>query len=1051
MRTSKAFVAALVALAGMVAGIPLLGAPPSGMAGACGAPHSAREALFLHRQRMIREPALERAALESPSAVESVGEIAIIPADSTIVTPPNPFDLFGQRISIVPAGDGFSVEVGAADASAPIAKAGIPLELGDDDFATVLLPFEFPYYGEGYDRLYLNSDGNLTFRYPENSSTLRNYSRAVGGPPRVAPFFRDLDPSVGGRVRVDTQPGRVVVGWDAVPLFAEFGLGRPQTFQVTLEESGAIEFQYGGITAADSIVGIFPGDAARASTPVDWSATPAVAVEEPVILAEVFRDFRSADEFAIAQAFYRSHEDAYDSLIVFDDLDFDTHPNSLAHAWTVRNEIEGIGDFLLDWGRYVGSPKRLSAFVNMQSLSEYPMAPLAPLPGLPDLSLLTVLAHEVGHRFLAYARFIDPETGERSFDLLGRQVSHWSFFFNTQASVLEGNSILDHGAGASPRFETVAVSQTYSPLDQYLMGFLDATEVPSMFYVKDPVGPGRLGSPARAPQVGIAFDGIRKEVHIEDIVAAIGERRPAASVAQRDFRYAFALVVPDGESPSEESVRLLERLRISLRAFMNLHLGSRVTFASELVRMLHLSTWPAGGLVTDRPGRARVTIAEPQDADLIVNLDLDQAIAAVPLTVTIPAGEVEAEFEIRGLEAGLASLTASATVSGYARAATRLRVRSDFEGLNVDPLDHLNLTVEGVAGSVLPLSYQVRDADKVPYSGIEVEFTVTAAEAAVVGTGTTDATGRVEAEWPVGPEPGNQLLTARIKGAPEAVAVTHARAVAGLPEFDLSGLVNAASGYSACLPGGEEEDVLSSGLPPDAGGMSEPCTGVGFAPGSLITVRGSNLASTTASADTLLVFTDLVEPFDSPSLPYWLGGVQVFVGGIRTPLVNVAPDQITFQIPFEVQGSSVQVEVSTRSGRSEPVALPLSAVQPGIYPDRVGTGARAATVVGARPGSGFAARPGGTLELFCTGLGAVSPAGRTGRAGTSQPRQKVVGKTEAWVDDQPVTVTQSALAGFEAGLYTVLLALPDDLPPGEHSVRIAVDGVASNTAHFVSE
>lgn len=1039
MRNSRCFVAVLAASVAIVTGIPLTGAPPSGMEGICGAPHGAQEAIFLHRQRMIREPAPAGRASESPGAVERVGEIAIIQATSEIVALPNPFDLAGQRISIVPAGSGFSVEVGAGEALVPIAEQGIALDLDDDDFATVLLPFEFPYYGEGYERLYVHSDGNLSFRYPEWSSTARNYSRAVGGPPRIAPFFRDLDPSKGGHVRVEVGSSQVVLGWDSVPLFTDFGIGAPQTFQVTLDESGGIEFEYGGITMADSIVGVFPGDAARRSMPVDWSAAPSVAFDEPVILAEVFRDSRSADEFAIAQAFYQSNEDAYDSLIVFDDLDFDTHPNSLAHAWTIRNEIEGIGETILDWAHFVGSSRRLSAFVNMQSLSEYPLNAVAPIPGLPHTSLLTVLAHEVGHRFLAYARFIDPETGEESSDLLGRGNAHWSFFFDSQASVLEGNSIKDHGAGASPRFETVAASQTYSPLDQYLMGIRAASDVPPMFYVKEPVASGRLGSAARQPEVGLSFDGVRKEVRVEDIVAAMGERRPAAAVAQRDFRYAFALVVPDGESPREESIQRLERLRSSWRAYFSAHLGSRATIATELVRMLHLSTWPAGGLVRGVPGRVLVTIAEPQTSDLTVNLDLDRPIADVPLTVAIPAGEVEAEFEIHGSEVGSTTLAAHTSVSGYDRAVTRLKVQSDLEGLKLEPL-HAE-AVQGVAGITLPLAYLVWDEDKVPYSGIELEFLVTGTEATLVGTGVTDANGEVEADWPIGPVPGTQVLVARIKGAPDAVALTRATAVAGLPEFDASAVVNAASGHGACPPPGDGD---LAGTPSDAAGMSQPCTGSGFAPGSLVTIRGSNLATKAAKAKTLLLI-------ERTSLPYWLEGVQVFVGGIATPLVSVAPDEITFQLPFEVQGPSLQVEVSTRYGRSDPVTVPLSAAQPAIYPDRVSTGARIATVVGTRPGSGSAARPGGILELFCTGLGTVSPPGRTGRAGTWQPFQRVVGKTEAWVDDEPVNVTRSGLAGFEAGLYTVLLTLPDDLVPGEHAVRIAVDGVGSNSAEFVSE
>ena len=67
------------------------------------------------------------------------------------------------------------------------------------------------------------------------------------------------------------------------------------------------------------------------------------------------------------------------------------------------------------------------------------------------------------------------------------------------------------------------------------------------------------------------------------------------------------------------------------------------------------------------------------------------------------------------------------------------------------------------------------------------------------------------------------------------------------------------------------------------------------------------------------------------------------------------------------------------------------------------------------------------------------------------PLQTVNGETTAWVDGQEVKVRSSALATLEAGVYRVVLELPEDLEPGMHEVRIAVDGVESNTITFVSQ
>lgn len=1032
---------ALAVAVGALALAPRVGgAPPAQGKMACGTTRTAKEALFLHDQRMLRKPGLAPVAQSLPSASRNVGEIAVIEATPDIVTPANPFDLSRRQITITPRGNAFAVNASRIDATTPITTQGTKLDLEDDDFSRIELPFEFPYYGRTYTRLYVQSDGNITFRYPEASSTARSFSRVAGGPPNISPFFRDLDPSRAGRVLLQLDGDRLTVTWHRVPVFVEHGVGSPQTFQAMLDSTGRIEFRYGAVEATDAVVGIFPGEPARPAEAVDWSAVGLMSFDGSSILAEVFRSERAIDEWAIVHAFYRSHEDAYDSLIVFNDLDLEASKHSLAHAYTVRNEVLGIGEYLIDYGRFFGSPERLSGFVNMGAVSDYPATLHAPIPGLPHSSLLTILAHEVGHRFLAYAPYIDPETGKTTAGLLGRQFAHWSFFLNTQASVLEGNAIRDHGPDASPRFETVAATQTYSALDQYLMGFLDPSEVPATFIVKNPTGERRLGAAGRSPEVGVMFDGVRQEVRVQDIIAAAGERRPGPDVSQRHFRYAFVLVVEDGDSPDEDATRLLRQLRIAWLAFLRAHVAGRATAAADLVRMLHLSTWPAGGLVRNASGRAAVAISEPRDTDLVVRLDLQDAIATVPRTVTIPAGEVIAEFAMRGLEAGYTNLIAEAREAGYDRSVTRLSVRDGVQGLTIQQ-NPRHTEVYGVAKSLVPveLSFRVIDEDRVPYSGVGVEYVASGVDAPSLPDAVTDPNGEVSAQWLLAASPARQLLTVRLKNAPESLSHTMARVVPGIPEFSAAGVVNAASREAACAT------VAQPGDPDDSApsvGQQVVCAGRGFAPGSLVTVRGSNLSFEPESADTLLVF-------GNPALPFLLGGTRVHADGIAAPVVDVAPEAVTFQVPYQVLGESMRVLIVTPYGRSEPVTLPVGDAQPGIFPDRVRSGARG-VVVGSKPGSDPVPTAGGVLEVFGTGLGAVSPDGRTGRPGLSQPLQEVRGRTKAWVDDQKAKVTFSGLSEFEAGVYVVRLDLPADLEPGDHSVKIAVGGAESNTVQFTS-
>lgn len=971
----------------------------------------------MRQQRLLREPGLALIPPPSESVSVQSGEIALIEATSDILAPPNEVDLARRRITIATDPTGFRVSTTSNDAGFQVDAPGIPIELEDDDYQVVELPFPFPYFGRAFTRGFVHSDGNFTFLFPEPSSFERNYSRAAGGPPRIAPLFRDLDPSKAGEIRVLAQSTRAVVTWLEVPVFQDEGIGARQTIQLVLEADGTIEFAYGQLDLPAGVVGIFPGVASRTAVAMDWTAPPSGPIAGAPILAEVFSDEEKLDEFGVVHSFFRSHEDAYDSLIVFNSIDLSASRFSLAHAYPIRNDITGIGENIGDWGRFYGSERRLSAFVNMGSVSDYPSHPTAPITGLPHSSLLTILAHEVGHRFLAYPRWVDPDTGEKSTELLGRQFAHWSFFLNSEASVLEGNWIEDHGENASPRFETIQATDYYSHLDQYLMGLMDASEVQPTFLVKQPSASRSLGNAARSPEVGVKFDGIRVEVRVEDIIAAEGPRRPDASVSQRHFRHAFALVVRDAEAPDPTALEKMEALRTVWRSYFAAQLGTRASLDTELAKMLHLSTWPGAGVVVGHPGTGRVTIAEPRNTGLSVSLDLSDAIASLPASVTIPAGETFVEFEIRGTGSGPTTLTARADEAGFARNETRLYVAGRSDDLNLEPLSPFEL--RGVAGDKVPwpIFYRVRDENRLPYSGIELEFVQGNPNADEVANAVTDHRGIVAIDWPLAPQTGTQILRARLKEVPDEFELTEAQVASQLPAFVVGDTVNAASG-------------------------ERPAAGSGFAPGSLVTIHGAGLAVNSIHADTLLVF-------GNPRLPSRLDGTSVHVGGVPVPLVEVTPTEITFQIPFEIEGTETDLRVSTLHGRSYPADLPLSPQQPGIFPDRVaGLPARSLLTSLVK---GEAPRAGSLLEVFGTGLGAVTPPGRTGRGGLSAPSQSVNGETTAFVDGEAVTVKSSTLTPFEAGVYRVIIELPDDLQPGTHELRIAVSGIESNAVEFVSQ
>ena len=75
---------------------------------------------------------------------------------------------------------------------------------------------------------------------------------------------------------------------------------------------------------------------------------------------------------------------------------------------------------------------------------------------------------------------------------------------------------------------------------------------------------------------------------------------------------------------------------------------------------------------------------------------------------------------------------------------------------------------------------------------------------------------------------------------------------------------------------------------------------------------------------------------DAARLPTELGGVQVYVNGILSPLYSVTPEQINFQVPWEKQGTTLSVYVRRTMPGGEVLvsaarATPATRAAPGLF------------------------------------------------------------------------------------------------------------------------
>jgi uncharacterized protein (TIGR03437 family) len=147
--------------------------------------------------------------------------------------------------------------------------------------------------------------------------------------------------------------------------------------------------------------------------------------------------------------------------------------------------------------------------------------------------------------------------------------------------------------------------------------------------------------------------------------------------------------------------------------------------------------------------------------------------------------------------------------------------------------------------------------------------------------------------------------------------------------------------------------------------------------------------------------------------------------------------------------------VSQGALTSSAIALPMARVSPGLFStNQQGTGqgairiANSATI--AAPVGAFSdshpVQAGDVIEIYCEGLGAVSPAATEGVAAKSSPLQTTTVQPTVTIGGQQAQVTFSGLAPGSAGLYQVNVTIPTGVTAGNAApVVLTIAGVQSNT------
>jgi uncharacterized protein (TIGR03437 family) len=204
------------------------------------------------------------------------------------------------------------------------------------------------------------------------------------------------------------------------------------------------------------------------------------------------------------------------------------------------------------------------------------------------------------------------------------------------------------------------------------------------------------------------------------------------------------------------------------------------------------------------------------------------------------------------------------------------------------------------------------------------------------------------------------------------------------------------------------------------------------APGTLIAIFGTNL-------------TDAGQVYTAPALPWptQLGGTTVSIGGELLPLYVVSPGQINAILPFDLPvGTTLPLVVTHGNALSAPEPVNLVASQPGVFTTTAnGSGTGIVVIVHADgsqvlAGSGNAAKAGGALVIYCTGLGAVTPRAVAGTPIPLSPLSPAIDPVSVTIGGVTASTFFAGATGGLTGLYQVNVIVPPGIAPSAQAALV---------------
>jgi uncharacterized protein (TIGR03437 family) len=226
----------------------------------------------------------------------------------------------------------------------------------------------------------------------------------------------------------------------------------------------------------------------------------------------------------------------------------------------------------------------------------------------------------------------------------------------------------------------------------------------------------------------------------------------------------------------------------------------------------------------------------------------------------------------------------------------------------------------------------------------------------------------------------------------------------------------------------------------------------GVAPGSLVSIFGTNLAGSLSVASSVPLSTNLGDV------------TSVTFNAIPAALYFVGPLQINAQLPWNVlpadtASGNVNVVVTRTSGASAPQSVPVVVAMPGIftvpqnglgqafaYDNTTGAiAAPAGTVIGSFKSVPISLSSGHALIIACTGLGQVTPSISDGEAASDGVLRNTVAVPEVLIGGVKAQFVYSALSPQYVSEYQIGVVPAPSTPTGNsESLQIVINGVTTS-------